>query len=74
MAICRHCHRKMVFKIPEVKFLLVASAAGKTAFHHNICIYIGNQENTVSSRAGLPLKKKVSESDVEIFSRILTIL
>ncbi|KAJ5669622.1 hypothetical protein N7462_010692 [Penicillium macrosclerotiorum] len=27
MAICRHCHRKMVFKIPEVKFLLVGSAA-----------------------------------------------
>lgn len=42
MAICRHCHRKMVFKIPEVKFLLVASAA-------------------VSSRAGLPLKKKPKE-------------
>ncbi|KAJ5090019.1 hypothetical protein N7532_008703 [Penicillium argentinense] len=28
MAICRHCHRKMVFKIPEVKFLLVGTAAG----------------------------------------------
>ncbi|KAJ6072913.1 hypothetical protein N7467_010998 [Penicillium canescens] len=27
MAICRDCHRKMVFKIPEVKFLLVGSAA-----------------------------------------------
>ncbi|KAJ5717792.1 hypothetical protein N7488_003438 [Penicillium malachiteum] len=27
MAICRHCHRKMVFKVPEVKFLLVGSAA-----------------------------------------------
>ncbi|CAG8253306.1 unnamed protein product [Penicillium salamii] len=27
MAICRQCHRKMVFKIPEVKFLLVGSAA-----------------------------------------------
>ncbi|KAJ5755748.1 hypothetical protein N7533_005291 [Penicillium manginii] len=27
MAICRHCHRKMVFKIPEVKFLLVSSAS-----------------------------------------------
>lgn len=42
MAICRHCHRKMVFKIPEVKFLLVGSAA-------------------VSSRAGLPLKRKPKE-------------
>jgi hypothetical protein len=29
MAICRDCHRKMVFKIPEVKFLLVGSAASK---------------------------------------------
>ncbi|KAJ5093917.1 hypothetical protein N7456_009778 [Penicillium angulare] len=27
MAMCRHCHKKMVFKIPEVKFLLVGSAA-----------------------------------------------
>ncbi|KAJ6012549.1 hypothetical protein N7522_002904 [Penicillium canescens] len=27
MAICRDCHRKMVFKIPEVKFLLVGNAA-----------------------------------------------
>ncbi|KAF7719657.1 Uncharacterized protein PECH_004155 [Penicillium ucsense] len=27
MAICRHCHRKMVFKLPEVKFLVVGSAA-----------------------------------------------
>ncbi|KAJ5316895.1 hypothetical protein N7508_001403 [Penicillium antarcticum] len=27
MASCRECHRKMVFKIPEVKFLLVGSAA-----------------------------------------------
>ncbi|KAJ6188535.1 Zinc finger CCCH-type [Penicillium mononematosum] len=27
MGICRQCHRKMVFKIPEVKFLLVGSAA-----------------------------------------------
>lgn len=27
MAVCRHCHRKMVFKIVEVKFLLVGSAA-----------------------------------------------
>ncbi|XHG08362.1 hypothetical protein AWENTII_011467 [Aspergillus wentii] len=27
MAICRHCHRKMVLKIPEVKFLIVGSAA-----------------------------------------------
>ncbi|KAF3388527.1 hypothetical protein F1880_003690 [Penicillium rolfsii] len=27
MAICRHCHRKMVFKVPEVKFLVVGSAA-----------------------------------------------
>ncbi|KAJ5328004.1 Zinc finger CCCH-type [Penicillium brevicompactum] len=27
MAICRQCHRKMVFKVPEVKFLLVGSAA-----------------------------------------------
>ncbi|KAJ5773162.1 Zinc finger CCCH-type [Penicillium paradoxum] len=27
MSICRQCHRKMVFKIPEVKFLLVGSAA-----------------------------------------------
>ncbi|KAJ5776336.1 uncharacterized protein N7511_001347 [Penicillium nucicola] len=26
-ASCRDCHRKMVFKIPEVKFLLVGSAA-----------------------------------------------
>ncbi|KAG0158161.1 hypothetical protein PDIDSM_5674 [Penicillium digitatum] len=26
MGICRQCHRKMVFKIPEVKFLLVGSA------------------------------------------------
>ncbi|KAJ5899445.1 hypothetical protein N7495_004189 [Penicillium taxi] len=26
MAICRHCHRKMVLKIPEVKFLAVGSA------------------------------------------------
>ncbi|OQE26482.1 hypothetical protein PENSTE_c005G03294 [Penicillium steckii] len=30
MAICRHCHRKMVFKIPEVKFLLVGTAAAST--------------------------------------------
>ncbi|KAJ5173247.1 hypothetical protein N7492_005840 [Penicillium capsulatum] len=42
MAICRHCHRKMVFKMPEVKFLVVGTAA-------------------VSSRAGLPLKKKPKE-------------
>ncbi|GLI76214.1 hypothetical protein PoHVEF18_004485 [Penicillium ochrochloron] len=27
MAICRHCHRKMVFKMPEVKFLVVGTAA-----------------------------------------------
>ncbi|KAK0515272.1 hypothetical protein JMJ35_002651 [Cladonia borealis] len=27
MAVCRECHRKMSFKIPEVKFLLVSSAA-----------------------------------------------
>ena len=27
MAICRHCHRKMVFKMPEVKFLAVSSEA-----------------------------------------------
>ncbi|CRL23199.1 Zinc finger, CCCH-type [Penicillium camemberti] len=27
MGICRQCHRKMVFKIPEVKFLLVGNAA-----------------------------------------------
>ncbi|EPS33941.1 hypothetical protein PDE_08903 [Penicillium oxalicum 114-2] len=27
MAICRHCHRKMVFKLPETKFLVVGSAA-----------------------------------------------
>ncbi|EAW11341.1 uncharacterized protein ACLA_090340 [Aspergillus clavatus NRRL 1] len=27
MASCRQCHRKMVFKIPEVKFLIVGSAA-----------------------------------------------
>ncbi|KAJ5105662.1 hypothetical protein NUU61_003009, partial [Penicillium alfredii] len=27
MAICRQCHRKMVFKIPEVKFLVVGTAA-----------------------------------------------
>ncbi|KAJ5125835.1 hypothetical protein N7526_008012 [Penicillium atrosanguineum] len=26
MAICRHCHRKMVFKLPEVKFLVVGTA------------------------------------------------
>ncbi|KAH1434768.1 hypothetical protein KXX32_009753, partial [Aspergillus fumigatus] len=26
-ASCRQCHRKMVFKIPEVKFLIVGSAA-----------------------------------------------
>ncbi|KAJ5662011.1 uncharacterized protein N7477_009627 [Penicillium maclennaniae] len=25
MAICRHCHRKMVFKLPEVKFLVVST-------------------------------------------------
>ncbi|KAJ5189417.1 Zinc finger CCCH-type [Penicillium cf. griseofulvum] len=30
MGICRQCHRKMVFKIPEVKFLLVGSAASKS--------------------------------------------
>lgn len=46
MAICRQCHRKMgminapiypvymlttpVFKIPEVKFLIVGTAAGKS--------------------------------------------
>lgn len=29
MAICRECHRKMSFKIPEVKFLLVSAAARK---------------------------------------------
>ena len=27
MDVCRECHRKMSFKIPEVKFLLVSSAA-----------------------------------------------
>ena len=27
MAICRNCHRKMSFKIPEIRFLLVSSAA-----------------------------------------------
>lgn len=27
MAICRECHRKMSFKIPEIKFLLVSAAA-----------------------------------------------
>ncbi|KAI2737311.1 hypothetical protein DTO013E5_6651 [Penicillium roqueforti] len=27
MGTCRECHRKMVFKIPEVKFLLVGNAA-----------------------------------------------
>ncbi|KAA8644311.1 uncharacterized protein ATNIH1004_008512 [Aspergillus tanneri] len=27
MAVCRQCHRKMVFKLPEVKFLRVGSAA-----------------------------------------------
>ena len=27
MAICRECHAKMTFKIPEVKFLLVSAAA-----------------------------------------------
>ncbi|KAJ5595111.1 uncharacterized protein N7459_001319 [Penicillium hispanicum] len=42
MAMCRHCHRKMVFKTPEVKFLVVGSAA-------------------VSSRAGLPLKRRPKE-------------
>ena len=26
MAICRECHRKMSFKIPEIKFLLVSAA------------------------------------------------
>ncbi|KAJ5721656.1 uncharacterized protein N7483_009590 [Penicillium malachiteum] len=31
MAICRHCHRKMVFKVPEVKFLLVGSAAKRSS-------------------------------------------
>lgn len=27
MAICRECHRKMTFKIPEIKFLLISAAA-----------------------------------------------
>lgn len=27
MAVCRECHRKMSFKIPEVKFLIVSTAA-----------------------------------------------
>jgi len=27
MAVCRECHRKMTFKIPEVKFLLVSASA-----------------------------------------------
>ncbi|KAJ5646751.1 hypothetical protein N7490_003123 [Penicillium lividum] len=27
MAMCRHCHKKMVFKMPEVKFLIVGTAA-----------------------------------------------
>ena len=31
MAICRECHRKMTFKIPEIKFLLVSSAAARPA-------------------------------------------
>ncbi|KAJ5993764.1 hypothetical protein N7451_009488 [Penicillium sp. IBT 35674x] len=26
-AMCRHCHKKMVFKVPEVKFLVVGTAA-----------------------------------------------
>ncbi|KAJ5168668.1 uncharacterized protein N7482_004262 [Penicillium canariense] len=30
MAICRHCHRKMVFKMPEVKFLVVGTAAASS--------------------------------------------
>ncbi|KAJ9399495.1 hypothetical protein DTO282F9_3607 [Paecilomyces variotii] len=30
MATCRECHRKMVFKIPEVKFLVVGTAAVTT--------------------------------------------
>ncbi|PWY78269.1 CHY zinc finger domain protein [Aspergillus heteromorphus CBS 117.55] len=32
MANCRQCHRKMVFKIPEVKFLKVGSAAFSSRF------------------------------------------
>lgn len=30
MAICRECHRRMTFKIPEVKFLLISTAAART--------------------------------------------
>lgn len=30
MGICRECHRKMSFKIPEIKFLIVSAAAIRT--------------------------------------------
>ncbi|KAF2136455.1 uncharacterized protein K452DRAFT_129743 [Aplosporella prunicola CBS 121167] len=29
MAMCRECHHKMTFRIPEVKFLLVSASAGR---------------------------------------------
>ncbi|EEH17417.2 hypothetical protein PABG_07413 [Paracoccidioides brasiliensis Pb03] len=32
-AICRECHHKMRFKIPEVKFLLVSAGAGTSRTH-----------------------------------------
>ncbi|KAK8240995.1 hypothetical protein IWZ00DRAFT_52971 [Phyllosticta capitalensis] len=31
MAICRACHKKMGFRIPEVKFLLVSASTGRAA-------------------------------------------
>ncbi|CAG8414197.1 unnamed protein product [Penicillium salamii] len=61
MAICRQCHRKMVFKIPEVKFLLVGSAASKFDIplpsHETSCLL----SSPVSARGALPLKRKPQE-------------
>lgn len=52
MAVCRECHRKMTFKIPEVKFLLV-SAAART----NLAPVRKRPKDSLGITAGQPLPR-----------------
>lgn len=53
LAICRHCHRKMSFKIPEVKFLLISAST-----RHNLAPVRKKPKESLGITAGQELPRR----------------